>query len=82
MTYKNYIKLGFDRSDLDCQVMKENTGYGGFTLTKLLKNKSIIQVVSDDLENPQLLVPYRNEPDRYYYVNITTEIAESLIEMD
>ena len=82
MTYKNYIKLGFDRSDLDCSVMLNNTGYGGFTLTKLLKNKSIIQVVSDDLENPQLLVPYRTEWDRYYYVNITTEIAESLIELD
>jgi hypothetical protein len=41
MKYKEYINLGFKRTDMSCSVEFEETGYYGFALTKKLQNNHL-----------------------------------------
>jgi hypothetical protein len=41
MTYKQYIELGFERTDMGCSILFEETGYHGFALTKKLQNNHL-----------------------------------------
>ena len=56
MDYQEYIDLGFERIEMDCNLEKEKTGYSGFALTKKLNPSSFIEVTSGDLNKPKLYI--------------------------
>jgi hypothetical protein len=72
MTYKEYIELGFERTDMSCSVEFEETGYHGFALTIKLQNNHLIEVSSAELQNPKLFIKKRNG-DTYHIIPISTE---------
>jgi hypothetical protein len=72
MNYKEYINLGFKRTDMSCSVEFEETGYHGFALTKKLQNNHLIEVSSAELQNPKLFIKKRNG-ETYHIIPISTE---------
>jgi hypothetical protein len=72
MKYKEYINLGFKRTDMSCSVEFEETGYHGFALTKKLQNNHLIEVSSAELNNPKLFIKKRNG-ETYHIIPISTE---------
>jgi hypothetical protein len=65
MKYKEYINLGFKRTDMSCSVEFEETGYHGFALTK-------------KLQNPKLFIKKRNG-ETYHIIPISTEAVIDLL---
>jgi len=78
MTYKEYIELGFERTDMSCSVEFERTGYHGFALSKKLQNNHLIEVSSAELNNPKLFIKKRNG-ETYHIIPITTEAVIDLL---
>jgi hypothetical protein len=72
MNYKEYINLGFERTDMSCSVEFEETGYHGFALTKKLQNNHLIEVSSAELQNPKLFIKKRNG-ETYHIIPISSE---------
>jgi hypothetical protein len=72
MNYKEYINLGFKRTDMSCSILFEETGYHGFALTKKLQNNHLIEVCSAELQNPKLFIKKRNG-ETYHIIPISTE---------
>jgi hypothetical protein len=56
MIYKDYIDLGFKRTDLDCSVEFKQTGYGGFVLSKKLNKLASIEVCNGEFDKPKLFI--------------------------
>lgn len=78
MKYEEYIKLGFERTDMNDSVVFAQIGYGGFYLIKEITPKLSIEVYSDDLSDPRLLIHKKAEG----YVNrikITPEHVRDLL---
>jgi hypothetical protein len=78
MTYKQYIELGFERTDMSCSVEFERTGYHGFALSKKLQNNHLIEVSSGELNNPKLFIKKRNG-DTYHIIPISPEAVIDLL---
>jgi len=78
MTYKEYIDLGFTRCELDCGVYFNETGYGGFALTKNINEKMSIEVTNDDLDSPKLYIRKSNG-EQYHIFTITPEAVKDLL---
>ena len=78
MTYKEYIDLGFTRTELDCLVTELETGYGGFALIKNINEKMMIEVTNDDLNSPKLYI-LKSNGDTYHIFKITPEAVKDLL---
>lgn len=78
MTYKEYIDLGFSRYEMDCGVTFDETGYGGFALTKNINEKMMIEVGSDDLNSPKLYI-LKSNGEQYHIFKITPEAVKDLL---
>ena len=78
MTYKEYIDLGFTRTELDCTVTKLETGYGGFALAKHVYENISIEVTNDDLNSPKLYIR-KGDGDSYHIFKITPEAVKDLL---
>ena len=78
MKYKEYIDLGFKRTDLDCKVEFNQTGYGGFALEKKINKKILISVESGDLDTPKLYIKKRNS-ETYHIIKIEASIVRDLL---
>lgn len=79
MTYKEYIDLGFSRTELDCKVTELETGYGGFVLTKNINgSKLMIEVTNDDFNSPKLFM-LKADGDSYHIFKITPEAVKDLL---
>lgn len=78
MTYKEYIDLGFRRTEMDCGVTFDETGYGGFALTKNINEKMMIEATNDDLNSPKLYI-LKSNGDSYHIFKITPEAVKDLL---
>jgi hypothetical protein len=78
MTYKQYIELGFERTDMGCSILFEETGYHGFALNKKLHNNHLIEVSSAELQNPKLFIRKRNG-ETYHIIPISPEAVIDLL---
>lgn len=79
MTYKEYIDLGFTRTELDCKVTFNETGYGGFVLTKrTFHKKMMIEVSGDELNSPKLYIR-KGDGESYHIFKITPEAVKDLL---
>jgi len=61
MYYKDYIKLGFRRTDINDSVEFDQTGYPGYILTKQLAKGVFIELCAGELNNPKLYI--KKNPD-------------------
>jgi hypothetical protein len=76
MTYKDYIDLGFERTDIDDCYLFNQTGYSGYLLSKeLIKGISI--EVYYTLHDPKLYI--KRGEDQYHIIPIKPEIIKDLI---
>ena len=78
MTYKDYIDLGFTRTELNCKVTELETGYGGFALTKNINENLMIEVCGDELKSPKLYIR-KGDGDSYHIFKITPEAVKDLL---
>jgi hypothetical protein len=78
MDYKKYIDLGFNRTDMECQVEFNQTGYGGFALEKKINKKILISVESGSLDKPKLYIKKRNL-ETYHIIHISTDAVLDLL---
>lgn len=78
MEYQDYINLGFKRFDLRCNVEYSHTGYYGFSLTKQVNEKMLIEVSSGELDKPKLYIKKRGE-ETYHIIPISCEVVEDLL---
>ena len=78
MTYKDYINLGFRRTELNCKATELETGYGGFALTKNINENLMIEVCGDELKSPKLYIR-KGDGDSYHIFKITPEAVKDLL---
>lgn len=76
MTYKQYIQLGFIRSEMSDTVEYDQTGYFGYCLTKHINDKMLVEVTSAELDKPKLYIA--KSADTYHIVPITTEMVKDI----
>ena len=77
MEYQKYIDLGFERTDMNCNVEFKQTGYHGFALEKKVNKKQMVCVTSGELDNPKLYIKKRNS-ETYHIIPISTEAVIDL----
>ena len=77
MEYQDYIKLGFERTDLNDAVEFNQTGYYGYCLGITLSDKLSISLSSGELDKPKLYIKKRDE--FYHIISITCEMVNDLI---
>ena len=77
MEYQEYIKLGFTRTETDDYVEFNQTGYGGFILSREVTHKIFIEVVSAELDTPRLYV--RKPAGTCHIFKITPEAVKDLL---
>jgi hypothetical protein len=81
MNYKEYIKLGFKRTDMSDSLEFNRSGYYGFCLTKHISDKMMVEVSSEDLGKPKLYIKKRGS-ETYHIVLIPTEAVIDLFTND
>ena len=77
MEYQKYIDLGFERTNMSCQVEFKQTGYYGFSLEKKLNDKITVCVTSGELDRPKLYIRKRNG-DTHHIIRISTDVVMDL----
>lgn len=77
MDYKKYIELGFERTDMSCNVEFNQTGYHGFALQKKMNDKIMVCATSGELDKPKLYIKKRNS-ETYHIMPISTEAVIDL----
>ena len=78
MTYKDYIELGFKRTDMNDGVEFAQTGYYGYCLSKKINKKLSISVCGGELDKPKLYIKKQNS-ETYHIVQISTEAVRDLL---
>lgn len=81
MDYKKYVELGFTRIDMNDTVEFNQTGFGGFTLVKELKNNQSIEISSGELTTPYLYIKKKGK-DSHHRIRISEECAVDLCHHD
>lgn len=81
MEYKDYIKLGFKRTDMSDVVEFNKTGYYGFYLDKKINEKLKVGVASGELDKPKLYIKKRGS-ETYHIIQISTEAVIDLFTND
>jgi hypothetical protein len=77
MEYQKYIDLGFERTEMNCSVEFNQTGYYGFALEKKINKRQAVCVVSGELDKPKLYIKKRNR-ESYHIIPISTEVVIDL----
>lgn len=80
MQYQQYIKLKFERQDLNDVIEFNQTGYTGYVLTYKLNEDLMIQVDGSALDKPHLLMRRQKDRDGYHFIEISKERVSILIE--
>lgn len=78
LKYEDYINLGFERIEMNCNVEFNRTGYRGFALEKKIGNDTMICVSSGDLNSPKLYVK-KAFSETYHIIPIPTEAVTSIV---
>ena len=76
MRYKDYIDLGFTRTETDDTVELDNNGYFGFALEKQITENIKVYVHWLKLDKPMLVV--RSNGDYIHKIELTTDIVRDM----
>lgn len=78
MNYQDYIDLGFKRYDMNDAVEERQTGYGGFSLEKVVFSNVSIGVCSGELDKPKMYIKKRDS-ETNHIIQITPEAVKDLL---
>ena len=78
MKYKEYIDLGFERTDMEDQVEFKETGYYGFSLEKVLSDRVRLGVSSGELDKPKLYIK-KSSGCTNHIIYLTGEMVKDLL---
>jgi hypothetical protein len=78
MKYIDYIRIGFERTEMNCEVEFKETGYRGFALEKKINDSMMLCVSSGSLDAPKLYIKKDNS-ETYHIIPIPTEAAFDLV---
>lgn len=81
MTYKEYIDLGFKRTDMNDNVQFNKTGYYGYSLWKDITDRIAIGVCDDNLNEPKLYIKKLGK-ENYHIVKIPVEAVKDLLSFE
>lgn len=79
MNYQDYIDLGFTRHDMNDSVEEKQTGYGGFSLERVVFSNVSIGVCSGELDKPKMYIKKRDS-ETNHIIQITPEAVKDLME--
>jgi hypothetical protein len=77
MRYKDYINLGFKRTDSNDSVEFDRTGYKGFSLENTINERILVAVSSGSLDEPILYIK-KDGQELYHLIKISTDVVEDL----
>ena len=77
MGYQEYIKLGFTRTEMNCNLEFSRTGYRGFALEKSLSNNIMVCATSGELDKPKLYIKKRGS-ETFHIIPISPEAVYDL----
>jgi len=77
MKYKDYISLGFERVDLNCNVEFDESGYGGFALSKAIAQNVVVEAVNGELDKPKIYIELENGNTISFHV--TCEDVQNIV---
>lgn len=77
MEYQKYIDLGFERTDMRCNVEFKHTGYYGFSLEKKVNKRQMVCVTNSELDKPKLYIKKQNS-ESYHIIPISTDVVIDL----
>jgi hypothetical protein len=78
MDYQKYIDLGFERTDMGCNVEFKQTGYHGFALEKKINKRQMVCVSSGELDKPKLYIKQKGGHGTYHIIPISTDVVVDL----
>jgi len=78
MNYQQYINLRFKRTDLECSVEFERTGYHGFALEKKINKRMFICVTNNELDSPKLYIK-KGKSNFCHIIPISLELVFDLV---
>jgi len=78
MKYIDYIRIGFERTEMNCEVEFKETGYRGFALEKKINDSMMVCVSSGELDSPKLYIKKDNS-ETYHIIPIPTAAAFDLV---
>jgi hypothetical protein len=78
MKYQDYIIMGFERTEMSCEVEFKETGYRGFALEKKINDNMMVCVSSGSLNAPKLYIKKGNS-ENYHIIPIPTETVFDLV---
>ena len=79
MEYKDYIDLGFERTDMNDNIRFNQTGYKGFCLEKTVNKKMLIGVSDGELDKPKLYIKKKGDGVFCHIIPIDTEVVMDLV---
>jgi hypothetical protein len=82
MEYKDYIDLGFIRTDTDDIVVLNKCGYGGYFLTKNLTSRVSVVVHHNTLDTPIMMINKGKEGDFVHRVRLTPEQVRDMFKTE
>jgi hypothetical protein len=78
MKYKEYIDLGFDRTDVNDAVVFDVTGYSGFYLTRHINDRMYVYVTGEELDCPTLIINKGNTEGSCHRVKLNDEMVRDM----
>ena len=78
MQYQDYIKMGFERTEMNCEAEYKQTGYRGFALEKKINDTMMVCVTSGDLDFPKLYIK-KEAGETYHIIPIPTAAVIDLV---
>jgi len=78
MKYIDYVIMGFERTEMSCEVEFKETGYRGFALEKKINDNMMVCVSSGSLDAPKLYIKKGNS-ETYHIIPIPTEAVFDLV---
>lgn len=78
MNYKEYINLGFKRTDISDEVFFNETGHQEFYLTKVINDKIMISMYGSELDKPKLYIKKRHG-DKNHIILLTDEMVKDIL---
>lgn len=78
MKYIDYVRMGFERTEMNCEAEFNETGYRGFALEKKINDNMMVCVSSGELDTPKLYIK-KGISETYHIIPIPTAAVFDLV---
>lgn len=78
MKYIDYVRMGFERTEMSCEVEFNETGYRGFALELKINDRMMVCVSSGELDTPKLYIK-KGTSETYHIIPIPMTAVFDLV---